>query len=163
MMASRRSLARAMPEALVRPSASSMRTSRPMRFDIPSFVSNCVSSTSNPPDVTRRARFGHDDHVERFASAGDHLDDVAVAPGRLDAVDAHGTYGPAPVEVRQCFYGCRAAPSPWRPVRMHLPDPRRRDRRPNAPTSRTCARCWQEWRAPSVSNVVAALSAPKLR
>src|SRR5829696_4855846 len=51
----------------------------------------------DPPDVAGRARLGHDQHVERLAGAGDHLDDVAVAPRRLQAVDPHGPHRAPPV------------------------------------------------------------------
>ncbi len=53
----------------------------------------------DPPHVAGRARLGHDEHVEGVASAGDDLDDVAVAPLRLQAVDSHGPQRPAPVEL----------------------------------------------------------------
>ena len=47
MIASSRSLARAISAALDRPSASSISTSSPMRLRMPSLVSSWVSSTSN--------------------------------------------------------------------------------------------------------------------
>ena len=54
-----------------------------------------------PPDVAGRAGLGHDDDVERLAGPGDDLDDVAVAPRRVEAVDPHGPHGPTPVLTGQ--------------------------------------------------------------
>ena len=52
----------------------------------------------DPPHVAGGPHLGHDQHVERVPCARDDLDDVAVAPGRVDAVDPHGPHGPSPVQ-----------------------------------------------------------------
>ena len=77
-----------------------MSTSRPMRFVQAELRLELGEQHVDPPHVAGRAGLGHDEHVERVAGAGDDLDDVAVAPRRVDAVDAHGADGAAPVVAR---------------------------------------------------------------
>jgi hypothetical protein len=55
----------------------------------------------DPPDVAGRVHLGHDQHVQGVAGARDHVDDVAVAPRRVESVDADGAHGPAPVQPRE--------------------------------------------------------------
>ena len=101
MIASSRSLARAISTALARPSASSMSTSRAMRLAQAELGLELGEQHVDPPDVAGRAGLRDDEHVERVAGAGDDLDDVAVAPRRVEAVDPHRPHGAAPVELGQ--------------------------------------------------------------
>ena len=54
----------------------------------------------DPPHVAGGAGLRDDEHVERVPRAGDDLDDVAVAPRRVEAVDPHGPHRAAPVLAR---------------------------------------------------------------
>ena len=150
MIASSRSLDRAISAALASPSASSMSTSSPMRWSMPELGLELGEQDVDPPDVARRPGLGHDEHVERVAGAGDDLDDVAVAPRRVEAVDAHGAHGPAPVELGERGDRDRRARLPWPPARRRPRGRGRRGRRRSRPPSRTCARCWPAWPAPIV-------------
>ena len=97
MMASSRGLALAISAALDSPSASSISTSRPMRFGEPELGLELGEQHVVPPDVAGGAGLGDDDDVEGLAGAGDDLDDVAVAPGGVEPVDPDGPHGVAPV------------------------------------------------------------------
>ena len=100
MIASSRWLAVAISAVLARPSASSISTSSPIAAVETELRLELGEQDVDPPDVAGRAGLGHDEHVEGVARAGDHLDDVAVAPRRVEAVDAHGADRPTPVEAR---------------------------------------------------------------
>ena len=53
----------------------------------------------DPPHVAGPTHLGHYQHVDTVARARHHLNDVAVTPRRLNAVDAHGAHGASPVEA----------------------------------------------------------------
>ncbi len=104
----------------------------------------------DPPHVAGRAGLRHDEHVERLAGAGDDLDDVAVAPRRVEAVDPHGPHRAAPVEARSARRRRSPGPTPWPAARRRPRGRGTRGRRRSRPPSRTCARCWPAWPAPIV-------------
>ncbi len=99
MSASSRSLARPISTALASPSASSISTSRPMRFWRPSLASNWVRRTSTHQTSRAERAFGTMRTSSASRAPGDDLDDVVVAPDGVQAVDPNGPDGPAPVLV----------------------------------------------------------------
>ncbi len=101
MIASSRSLARAISAALREPFGLLDQDLEPDARGEPQLGLELGEEYVHPPDVTRRAGLGHDEHVHRLPGPRDHLDDVAVAPRRLDPVHPDGPDGPAPVAARQ--------------------------------------------------------------
>ena len=55
----------------------------------------------DPPHVAGPSHFRHDQHIDCVACPGHDLNDVAMAPGRVEAVHADGPDRPAPVLSRQ--------------------------------------------------------------
>ena len=104
----------------------------------------------DPPHVAGRAHLGHDEHVEGITGAGDDLDDVAVAPRRVEAVDADGPHRPAPVQAGQGADrdGPRRLLDQRRAGVLEVEEDEVGARR--RPPSRTCARCWPAWPARNV-------------
>ena len=159
MIASSRSLARAISAALARPSASSISTSSPMRLVRPSLVSSWVSSTSTHHTSRAVRALG----TMSTSSASRAPVTTSMMSPWHQGVSSPLTRTARTVRPQSCPVSAATAMArrpPWRAARRRPRGRGTRGRRRTPRPSRTCSRCWPAWPAPIVGRGVRARSPP---